>query len=63
MISARYRYVVLADSPRDGGWVRVFGYFKNVESAEEAIGLFMPLMVLSGDYRRLRIVKTIVFHT
>ena len=42
-IPARYRYVVLADSPRDGGWVRVLRYFDNVESAEEAIELFICL--------------------
>ena len=63
MISARYRYVVVADSPRDGGWVRVFWHYKNIESAEEAIVRFMPLMVRSGDYRRLRIVKRLFFHT
>ena len=59
---ARYRYVVLGDSPHDGGWVRVFENFKDVESAKEAIEWFMPMMVRYSDYRRVRIVKTIVFH-
>ena len=62
MISARYRYLVFADSPRDAGWVRLFNHFDTVEDAESAIVCQQdPLMVRSDDYRRLKIVKSIVF--
>ena len=61
MVSARYRYIVFALSPRDGGWVRVFQPFKSENDALTAVELLLPLIQLSDDYDDIQIVKTIVF--
>ena len=64
MPRARWRYFVLADSPRDGGWIRIFadGGFRTRSRAEQAITVFMPMIQSAGDYRALKIKKIIVFN-
>ena len=57
----RYAFIVKALSPRDGGWVRVGGYFKTEEDGSQFYCLFFPLMVLSGDYITVVVERTIVF--
>ena len=58
---ARFAWVIKALSPRDGGWVHVFGDFKNEEMAWTAIQMFCDLMVAAGDYVTINVVKTIRF--
>ena len=62
MPKARYRFIVLANSARDGGWVRLFSQFTKSEDAEEATRLFMPLIRHSGDIVDIKVTRTIVFH-
>ena len=61
MVRARYCYIVLADSPRDGGWVRLFNSFPSRKDALKAVEFCSPLMQLSRDYVAIQIVKSIVF--
>ena len=63
MIRARYRYILEANSPLDGGWVR---WFENFDSAEEALEqgyeLFAPMAGFSGAiHLDMRVRKIIVF--
>ena len=62
MPRARYRYIVEGQSPRDGVWVRNVGYFKKISDAKNYIRLFMPLILLAGDYIMMRVQKIIVFN-
>ena len=45
---ARYIWIVMAWSPRDGGWVYVLGSFRNKQLAFEAVYRFMPLLLPQG---------------
>ena len=59
-----YAFVVLAFSPRDGGWVRVdliAPYFLSEEDAWNAVILFWELMVLHGDYITVDVRRTVIF--
>ena len=60
-IMPRYAFIVKALSPRDGGWVRVGGYFKTEEDGWQFYCLFFWLMVLSDDYITVDVQRTIVF--
>ena len=62
MLRARYVWIVIALSPRDGGWVRMFGKFRTENDAWRAVHWFLPLMELAGDYVSVDVVKTISFH-
>ena len=57
----RYRYIVKALSPRDGGWVRLRGYYQTEEEGWQFYCLFFPFMVLSADYITVTVERTIVF--
>jgi len=58
----RYAFIVKALSPRDGGWVRLGGYHHTELDAVDFLGqLFIPLIVNSGDYTKVKVVRTIVF--
>ena len=56
-----YAIIVKALSSRDGGWVRLGGYWPTKESAWQFVGLFLALQVLSGDYVTVNVQRTIVF--
>ena len=58
---ARYAFIVKGLSPRDGGWVRLGGYFRTEELGWEFYCSFHPLLVLSGDYVTITVKRTIVF--
>ncbi len=58
---ARYVWIVRAFSPRDGGWVRVFGSFRSEQLAWNAIEFFWEMIVESGDYESLEVKRTISF--
>ena len=58
---ARYVYVVRALSQRDGGWARVFGYFRSERLAWLAVRLIWSMMLLSEDYVTLEVLLTIAF--
>ena len=57
----RYVWIVLAFSPRDGGWVRIFEQFNVQRKAWQAVIFFWPVMVLSGDYETMEVKRTIAF--
>jgi hypothetical protein len=57
----RYAFIVKTLSPRDGGWVRLGGYYQTEVDAWQFYCLFSPLMVLSGDYITVVVERTIVF--
>ena len=57
----RFVYVVRALSPRDGGWVRWTGHWKDEEAAWTFVTLTWPLLVLADDYVTVEVVKTIAF--
>ncbi len=61
---ARYTWIVRAYSPRDGGWVRLFGYFPSAAMAGEASVLFAPLYMQDDacDYEGIEVKRTIRFH-
>ena len=61
MIRCRVRFIVKVLSPRDGGWIRMFGYFKTYADALQCVNLFMPMMNLAGDYDNFQIKKTVCF--
>ena len=57
---SRYIFIVRALSPRDGGWVRLFfGEFDCEEDAWKSVILMWDLMVCSGDYTTVDVVRTI----
>ena len=58
---AHFVWVVRVLSPRDGGWVRMFRYFPSEELAWSCVQAFWRLLVLSGDYITVDVVKTIAF--
>ena len=58
---AHFIWIVKAFSPRDGGWVRMFGAFRSEEAAWTAVTLFWDMMVRAGDYQTIKVVKTIAF--
>ena len=58
---ASYRWIVLAWSPRDGGWVRNFGYFKTEQDAWDCITQFLVLIQLHGDIEGFQVKRTIRF--
>ena len=58
---AQVVFVVRALSPRDGGWKRVFRQFRTGEEAWLAVTQFWPLMVLSGDYVTVEVLRTVSF--
>ena len=57
---AYYAFVVLALSPRDGGWVRLFGTFPSGEDAWMTVIDFWELLVYNGD-TTVDVRRTIVF--
>jgi len=57
----RYAFIVKALSPRDGGWVRLGGYYQTEEDGWQFYCLFFPLMVSSCDYTAVTVERTIVF--
>lgn len=62
----RFVWVIRAFSPRDGGWihfqgVQPLGHYDSEFDAWTCCELFWGLMVLSGDYVTLDVVKTIAF--
>ena len=54
-------WIVLAFSPRDGGWMRIFDTFKVQRYAWQAVEFFWQLMVLHGDYETVEVKRTIAF--
>ena len=59
---ARYVFIVIADSPRDGGRARVFpGHFRTERRAWVAVQVFWLLFVEAGDYGTIDVVRTIAF--
>ncbi len=58
---ARYTFVCMAFSPRDGGWVRTIGSFGTENEAWEAFIMFWDFMVASADFTTLTVKKTIRF--
>ena len=56
-----YVWIVRADSPHDGGWVRLFGSFRSEALAVHAVRLFTPMMAATGDYGEVEVRKTISF--
>ena len=58
---ASYRWIVLAWSPRDGGWVHNFGYFKTEQDAWDCITQFQVLIQLHGDIEGFQVKRTIRF--
>ena len=56
-----YRYIIKAWSPRDGGWVRLCGYFKTEQDAWDLIDVLIPLLQLHGDIEGFNVVRTIRF--
>ena len=60
-IKARCRYLVLGYSNRLERWERIFGQFLCYKDARKWIKAFFPSMVQSGDYRDVKIRKTVVF--
>ena len=58
---ARYRWIILAWSPRDGGLVRIFGYFKTEPDAWDCITQFQVLIQLHGDYEGFQVKRIIRF--
>jgi hypothetical protein len=62
----RFVWVIRAFSPRDGGWVRMLGlrpqgHYNSEEMAWKCVCAFWDLMVMSGDYLTIDVVKTIAF--
>jgi len=57
----RYAFIVKALSPRDGGWVRLGGYFPTELDGWQFFRAIFPLIVLSGDYTAVKVERTIVF--
>ena len=57
----RYTWIVRAWSSRDGGWIRLFGYFTTEQLARDCIDLFLPMLGLHGDMEALEVVRTIRF--
>ena len=53
-----YCYIIKAWSPRDGGWMRLFGYFKTEQDAWDVI-YFLTLFIL--DFEGFNVVRTIKF--
>ena len=49
VIRARYRYILEVNSPRDGGWVRVFDRFESAAESEQCYELFAPLAGFSAE--------------
>ena len=56
-----YCYIIKAWSPRDGGWMRLFGYFKTEQDAWDLIYLLTPLLELHRDIEGFNVVRTIKF--
>ena len=54
---AKYVYVVYAESPRDGGFVRIFGHFQVEKLAWEAV----EFVEWTGDYIGVEVRRTIAF--
>ena len=57
----RYAFIVKGQSPRDGGWVRLGGYFRTEELGWEFYEWFYPWLVLNGDFDAIIVKRTIVF--
>ena len=60
---ARYVWITKGFSPRDGGWVRFGGGWRNEEDAWQSVQLLWPLIVLSADYVTVDVVRTIKFRS
>ena len=56
-----YCYVVKGWSPRDGGWVRLFGYFRKEQDARDFIGFMFPLLEEHKDIEGVNVIRTIRF--
>ena len=46
----------------DGTWVRNLGYHKTYRSAQKAVNEMAYTVHVSGEFLRVKIVKTIAFH-
>ena len=57
----RYAWVIVALSPRDGGWVRFGNQCRSEELGWKAVEFLWDLMVLAGDYVTVDVKKTISF--
>ena len=53
-----YCYIIKAWSPRDGGWMRLFGYFKTEQDAWDVIYFLTPFIL---DFEGFNVVQTIKF--
>ena len=53
-----YCYIIKAWSPRDGGWMRLFGYFKTEQDAWDVIYFLTPFIL---DFEGFNVVRTIKF--
>ena len=56
-----YAFIVKALSLRDGGWVRMGGYWQTEEDGWQFYCQFFDLLVLHGDYTTVAVERTIVF--
>ena len=51
-----YNYIIKAWSPRDGGWVRLLGYFKTEQDAWDLIDALIP-----SEIEGFNVLRTITF--
>jgi hypothetical protein len=58
---AKFVWAVRVLSPRDGGWVRMFGHFWSEVQAWIFVALFRDMLVETGDYFAVEVVLTIKF--
>ena len=58
---ARFVWIVLVYSPRDGGWVRLADHFRSGEMAWQFVVLMWDMMIAAGDYETVDVKKTIAF--
>ena len=56
-----YCYVVKGWSPRDGGWVRLLGYFRKEQDAWDFIDFMFPLLEERKDIEGVNVIRTIRF--
>ena len=59
---ARLVWIVLAYSPRDGGWVRMGGHFRSRETGWQFVELMWELMIHAGYYETVDVKKTIALY-
>ena len=57
----RFVWIVLAYSPRDGGWVRMGEHLPSRETAWQFVVLMWEFIILARDYDTVDVKKTIAF--